>query len=62
MIITATIINCTAGTSVRHQKSLEIIKQQMERIYTLYGQGYGTREMLHSCEQKVYVIFTKIPY
>ena len=55
MIITATIIR-------RPQKSHDAIKKQMERIYTLYGQGYGTKEMLTDCEQKVYLIFTKIPY
>jgi hypothetical protein len=58
MIITATIIR----TSVRHQKSLEIIKQQMERIYTLYGQGYGTNNMLQNCENKVYIILSKMEY
>ena len=62
MIITATIINCTAGTSVRHHKSLDTIKHQMERIYTLYGQGYGTNNMLHDCEQKVYIILSKMEY
>lgn len=62
MIITATIINCTAGAVARPQKSLEIIKQQMERIYTLYGQGYGTNNMLHDCECKVYIILSKMKY
>ena len=59
MIITAII---TSASVVRPAKSYDTIKKQMERIYKLYGQGYGTREMLEDCEQKVYVIFTKIPY
>ncbi len=61
MIITA-IIGCTAGAVARPQKSLEIIKQQMERIYTLYGQGYGTNNMLQNCEKKVYIILSKMEY
>lgn len=61
MIITA-IIGCTAGAVARPQKSLDIIKQQMERIYKLYGQGYGTTNMMQNCEEKVYIIFTKIKY
>jgi len=52
----------TSASAARPAKSYDTIKQQMERIYTLYGQGYGSKEMLYSCEQKVYVIFTKIPY
>ena len=59
MIITAII---TSASVVRPAKSYDTIKKQMERIYKLYVQGYGTREMLEDCEQKVYVIFTKIPY
>jgi hypothetical protein len=59
MILTAII---TSASVVRPAKSYDTIKKQMERIYKLYGQGYGTREMLEDCEQKVYVIFTKIPY
>ena len=59
MILTAII---TSASVVRPAKSYDTIKQQMERIYKLYGQGYGTKEMLEDCEQKVYVIFTKIPY
>ena len=59
MIFTAII---TSASVVRPAKSYDTIKKQMERIYKLYGQGYGTREMLEDCEQKVYVIFTKIPY
>ena len=52
----------TSASVVRPAKSYDTIKKQMERIYKLYGQGYGTKEMLEDCEQKVYVIFTKIPY
>jgi multidrug resistance efflux pump len=59
MIFTAII---TSASVVRPAKSYDTIKKQMERIYKLYAQGYGTREMLEDCEQKVYVIFTKIPY
>lgn len=59
MILTAII---TSASVVRPAKSYDTIKTQMERIYKLYGQGYGTKEMLEDCEQKVYVIFTKIPY
>lgn len=59
MILTAII---TSASVVRPAKSYDTIKKQMERIYKLYGQGYGTKEMLENCEQKVYVIFTKIPY
>ena len=59
MILTAII---TSANVVRPAKSYDTIKRQMERIYKLYVQGYGTREMLEDCEQKVYVIFTKIPY
>lgn len=59
MILTAII---TSSSVVRPAKSYDTIKKQMERIYKLYGQGYGTKEMLEDCEQKVYVIFTKIPY
>ena len=59
MIFTAII---TSASVVRPAKSYDTIKKQMERIYKLYVQGYGTREMLEDCEQKVYVIFTKIPY
>ena len=59
MILTTII---TSASVVRPAKSYDTIKKQMERIYKLYGQGYGTREMLEDCEQKVYVIFTKAPY
>lgn len=59
MILTAII---TSASVVRPAKSYDTIKKQMERIYKLYVQGYGTKEMLEDCEQKVYVIFTKIPY
>ena len=59
MIFTAII---TSASVARPVKSYDTIKQQMERIYKLYVQGYGTKEMLEDCEQKVYVIFTKIPY
>jgi len=59
MILTAII---TSASVARPVKSYDTIKQQMERIYKLYEQGYGTKEMLEDCEQKVYVIFTKIPY
>ena len=59
MIFTAII---TSASVARPAKSYDTIKKQMERIYKLYVQGYGTREMLEDCEQKVYVIFTKIPY
>lgn len=59
MIFTAII---TSASVVRPAKSYDTIKKQMERIYKLYVQGYGTKEMLEDCEQKVYVIFTKIPY
>ena len=61
MIITA-IIGCTTASVIRPQKSLDTIKQQMERIYTLYGQGYGTNNMLQDCEQKVYIILSKMEY
>lgn len=59
MIITSIV---TAARIIRPQKSYDAIKQQMERIYKLYTQGYGTTSMLTDCEQKVYLIFTKIPY
>ena len=59
MILTAII---TSASVERPAKSYDTIKEQMERIYKLYVQGYGTREMLEDCEQKVYVIFTKAPY
>jgi len=54
MIITALVI--------RQEKSIDTIKQQMERIYTLYGQGYGTNNMLQNCEKKVYIILSKMEY
>ena len=44
------------------QKTHKQISDQMERIYTLYGQGYGTNKMLHNAEQKVYRLFTQIRY
>lgn len=47
---------------IKKQKSIDTIKQQMERLYTLYGQGYGTDNMIHECEEKVYVIFAKMEY
>jgi len=59
MILTAII---TSASVARPAKSYDTIKEQMERIYTLYGQGYGTKEMLHGCEQKVYLIFSKMEY
>ena len=55
-------------TIVRHAsarirtKSHNEISIQMERIYKLYGQGYGTNTMLQLCENKVYVVFTKMEY
>jgi hypothetical protein len=52
----------TAALVIRQQKSIDTIKQQMERIYKLYGQGYGTKEMLYGCEDKVYIIFSKMEY
>jgi hypothetical protein len=59
MILTAII---TSASVARPVKSYDTIKQQMERIYKLYAQGYGTKEMLHNCEQKVYIIFSKMSY
>lgn len=55
-------------TIVRHTsarirtKSHNEISIQMERIYKLYSQGYGTNTMLQLCENKVYVVFTKMEY
>lgn len=57
MIITTII---TAGT--RKQKSLDTIMQQMERIYKLYEQGYGTSNMMDNCEEKTYIILAKMAY
>ena len=57
MIITA-IIGCVE----RPKKSLDTIKQQMERIYALYIKGYGTNKMLQNCEDKVYVILSNMEY
>lgn len=62
MIITATFIGCNTASIVKQQKSLDTIKRQMERIYTLYGQGYGTNTMLQNCEDKLYAILTKMEY
>lgn len=59
MIITAII---TAAKVIRPTKSYDTIKEQMERIYKLYGQGYGTTNMLEDCEQKVYIILSKMKY
>ena len=59
MILTAII---TSASVARPAKSYDTIKEQMERIYKLYGQGYGTKEMLHDCEQKVYLILSKMEY
>ena len=57
MIITTII---TAGT--RKQKSLDTIMRQMERIYKLYEQGYGTSNMMDNCEEKTYIILAKMAY
>lgn len=51
-----------AALVIRQQKSINTIKLQMERIYKLYGEGYGTNNMLHGCEQKVYIILSKMEY
>jgi hypothetical protein len=59
MILTAII---TSASVARPAKSYDTIKKQMERIYKLYGQGYGTNNMLHGCEQKVYLILSKMEY
>lgn len=44
------------------QKTHKQIMEQMERIYRLYTQGYGTTKMLHKCEDAVYVIVVRIEY
>jgi hypothetical protein len=43
-------------------KSIEVIKLQMDRIYRLYGEGYGTPTILQKCEDKVYLIFSNMEY
>lgn len=43
-------------------KTKEQIAKQMERIYRLYGQGYGTPRLLWKCEEKFYAFFMKVEY
>lgn len=43
-------------------KSHKDIVKQMERIYKLYTQGYGTNTMLQLCENKVYIVFSEMKY
>ena len=47
---------------LRREKSPSEILEQVERIYSLYTKGYGTRRMLDRCESRVYVIITSINY
>lgn len=47
---------------VRRTKTYQEIQEQVERIYRLYGQGYGSDKMLRDCDDKVYVIITRIEY
>ena len=47
---------------VKRTKSERQILAQMDRIYNLYCQGYGSSKMLENCDTKVYVIISKIGY
>lgn len=60
MIITT--ITAVISKPLKQGKSKEQISKQMERIYKLYGQGYGTSTMLRECENRAYNIFMQIEY
>ncbi len=47
---------------INRTKSIQDILQQMDRIYKLYGQGYGSQRMLDYCDQKVYLIIRENMY
>ena len=61
-IIAQNITSLVTTTSKPVTKTPNDINQQMERIYKLYAQGYGTKKMLTDCENKIYEIIIKISY
>ena len=44
------------------RKSDTTMMVQMERIYTLYAKGYGTKDMLARCECIIAVVIRKNGY
>lgn len=49
-------------TKARRIKTTEEILSQIERIFDLYSKGYGSGRMFKQCDEKVYIIITKITY
>lgn len=46
----------------RRIKTTEEILSQLERIFNLYSKGYGSGRMLQQCDERVYIIITRITY
>lgn len=47
---------------IKRIKSANDILNQMDRIYGLYCQGYGSKTMIETCDEKVYVVIAKFEY
>ena len=45
---------------IKRRKSTDEILNQMDRLYGLYCQGYGSKPMIETCDEKVYVIIAKL--
>ena len=40
-----------------YRKTRQVLKAQMENIYSMYGRGFGTKTMLKKCEDFFYDAF-----
>ncbi|MBP5458495.1 MAG: hypothetical protein J6Y37_18540 [Paludibacteraceae bacterium] len=47
---------------MKPKKTPKQISMQMERIYTLYGRGYGSVKLLRKTEDKVFLFFASMEY
>lgn len=47
---------------INANKSDIIIRKQVERIYNLYCEGYGTRKMIERVDHAGYNAFARMPY
>lgn len=47
---------------INANKSDVIIRKQVERIYDLYCEGYGTRKMIERVDHAGYNAFTRMSY